>query len=337
MSGSTEVWQNNIQKFHNIAKEAVRLYPDADHMSVDLLNYSENATYLVRNSKTGAKAALRVCRPGYHKKSQIEGELKWLKAIEEQSDIDVSLPIAGQDGAYVQSVQLEGDPRDYHCTMFTFLEGEAPDEDDEQTLVEQFEKLGEVTAQLHNHSQNWKGVTDVDRDPWQYETILGDNPKWGKWQDGVGITPERQALFQKVSDTIKARLERFGKGPEQFGLIHADLRLANLIVEGPKIKVIDFDDCGFGWYLFDIGSALSFIEHKPYVPDLVDSWVKGYRKHRHLSDEEVHEIPTFIMMRRLMLISWIGSRDNETTAALGSAYTEQTDRLAEDYLAQYQI
>ena len=64
----------------------------------------------------------------------------------------------------------------------------------------------------------------------------------------------------------RQRLRRFGAGPDRFGLIHADMRLANLLVSGADLHVIDFDDCGFGWFIFDIGASLSFIEHDPRVP-----------------------------------------------------------------------
>ncbi|WP_096200119.1 phosphotransferase enzyme family protein [Bacillus sp. FJAT-45350] len=327
-----EPMKHLIEHFHLISRLAIFKYPNHDDLEVKLLDYSENATYLVKNKKNNEKMILRVCRPNYHKKGQIKSEIEWMLDIDKNSEVEVSSPIQGRDGEYVQSVISPIDNNEYYCTMYTFLEGEAPDESDEVNLIKQFELLGEVTASLHNHSESWDRVNRIDRDPWNYETILGDNPKWGKWEDGKAITPERKLLFQKVSNTIKKRLELFGTSKDRYGLIHADLRLANLLVHDNQIKVIDFDDCGFGWYLFDIGSALSFIEHKPYVPELVKAWVKGYRKKRTLSLKDEKEIPTFIMMRRLMLISWIGSRDNETTRKLGETYTIQTDNLANQYL-----
>src|SRR5699024_1178065 len=107
------------------------------------------------------------------------------------------------------------------------------------------------------------------------------------------------------------------------------------LAQGNSIKVIDFDDCGFSWFLFDIGASLSFIEHKPYVAELIKAWLKGYRKVGIISKEEENEISTFIMMRRLMLISWIGSRDNQTTRRLGYKYTKDTDQLAQKYLENF--
>ncbi len=100
--------------------------------------------------------------------------------------------------------------------------------------------------------------------------------------------------------------------------------------------MIDFDDCGFGWFLYDLATSVSFIEHMPYLEELIASWVKGYSKIRLLSDEENEMIPTFILMRRLQLISWIGSRDNDTTRLLGENYTLQSDALVKAYVEKYQ-
>ena len=81
------------------------------------------------------------------------------------------------------------------------------------------------------------------------------------------------------------------------------MRLANLLVDGSAVKVIDFDDCGFGWLLYDCATTVSFFEHKPEVPNLLGAWVRGYRKIRELPADEEAEIPTFIMLRRLVLLA----------------------------------
>jgi Ser/Thr protein kinase RdoA (MazF antagonist) len=329
-----ELWKKELDLFDRIADQTIRSYPNLSGATIRLLNYSENATYLLEEEKTSQKYILRVSRPGYHTKAEIESELDWLEAINKETPIEVHQPIPNNKGRYIQVVHLD-DEQDYYSTIFSFLKGDSPEEGTVLDLIRHFETLGEITAHLHEHSNQWIQRKQVTRNYWDYETILGDRPKWGKWQDGLAMTPERVSLFQEVSEVIKERLEKFGKDPDRFGIIHADLRLANFIIEGDQIKVIDFDDCGFGWYLFDFASSISFIEHEPYVPDLKKAWLKGYRKVRALSEEEEREIPTFIMMRRLMLISWIGSRDNETSRQMGSQYTIQTDRLAQTYLENY--
>lgn len=327
---------NLLETFERVAKDAVKRFPNCDDATIELLNYSENSTYLVRRPD-GTKSILRVCRPGYHSKEEIQGEITWLQSIAEKTPIEVAMPILGKDGEYVQAVALDDFDQPFNCVMFAFLEGEMPNVDDEVKLAQVFEKIGEITAILHQHSiDHWDTFqTTIRRHTWDYETILGEAPKWGRWQDGKGITPERAELYGRVSEIIRRRLERYGKGRDRFGLIHADLRHANLLVHNDRVKLIDFDDCGYGWYMYDLATSLTFIEDRPYVPDLIASWLKGYRKVRPLSEEEEQEIQTFIMMRRLQLIAWIGSRDNETTRELGSKYTEDTDPMAIKYLETY--
>ncbi|MFE8700859.1 phosphotransferase enzyme family protein [Cytobacillus sp. FJAT-54145] len=331
-NSSVDPLKDSLKKYYQIASEAVKCFSFLTKSNIELLNYSENATYLVQNlTETSQKYILRVGRPGYHTKQEVECELKWLKSIDQHSKIKVSLPILGNNQEYVQVVKYGNE--NFYCTLFTFLKGSAPEENNELELVKQFEVLGEITAQLHEHVvNNRESLQDMTRLTWDYETILGPEPKWGRWQDGLAITPERLELYEKVAEKIKQRLDYFGKDHNRYGLIHSDMRLANLLVEGDEIKVIDFDDCGFGWFLYDFATSLSFIEHKAYVPSLISSWLKGYRKIRALSVEEEQEIPTFIMMRRLQLIAWIGSRDNETTRELGSGFTDETDALAKKYL-----
>jgi Ser/Thr protein kinase RdoA (MazF antagonist) len=220
--------------------------------------------------------------------------------------------------------------------MFSFLSGAAPDEENETNLIIEFEKLGEISAHLHEHVLKWRQSSQLCRPVWDFDTMLGHTPRWGRWQDGFGMTPERIVLFTRLAGVIQKRLMQFGKDRDRFGLIHADLRLANLLVDKSDVKVIDFDDCGFGWFLYDLGAALSFIEHKAYVPDLIAAWLNGYRSIRLLSQEAENEIPTFVMLRRLLLVAWIGSHaDTETAQALGGGYTDDTVVLTDRYLTNF--
>lgn len=337
MSAIEKTVSSNSTAFYNkIAAKAVQLYYPT-FSSVRLLNHSENITYLAER-KNGNPAILRLNRPGYHTKTELEAELIWMEAIKKDTSIVLPEPIAGSNGKLIQAIPgIHTNGQTVHCMMFTFLEGETPDENNEQDLFDYFERLGEITAQLHHHVEHWEKARSICRPVWDYDTMIGKEAKWGRWQDGIGITPDHAQLFEKTSAVIHRRLKRFGKSSDRFGLIHADLRLTNLLVySNHQLKVIDFDDCGFSWFLYDLAAALSFIEHKAYVSDLIHEWLKGYRKIRTIPKEQEAEIPTFIMLRRLMLIGWIGSHThNETAQNLGATYTNQTVPLAEKYLAHF--
>ena len=48
------------------------------------------------------------------------------------------------------------------------------------------------------------------------------------------------------------------------------------------------------------------------------------------------EIPTFVMLRRLLLVAWIGSHsETELAQSMGLPYTEGTVGLCEAYLRKF--
>ena len=221
-----------------------------------------------------------------------------------------------------------------NVVLFQWEEGAEPGIGED--LLGPFEVLGNVTARMHLHSRKWRRPPGFERLTWDFETSLGSTPHWGRWRDGMGVDGSLRELFGRTADVIGQRLERYGKGSDRFGLIHCDLRLANLLIDGEAVKVIDFDDCGFGWYMYDAATPVSFYEHEPQVPQLLDAWLKGYRKVTALAAEDEAEIATFIMLRRLLLVAWIGSHsETELARSMGLAYTEGTGPLCEEYLARH--
>ena len=100
--------------------------------------------------------------------------------------------------------------------------------------------------------------------------------------------------------------------------------------------MIDFDDCGFGWLMYDCATTVSFFEHRPEVPALVAAWLRGYRRVIDLPRADEEEIPTFVILRRLLLVAWIGSHsETELARSMGVAYTEGTVPLCEEYLSRF--
>jgi Ser/Thr protein kinase RdoA (MazF antagonist) len=86
--------------------------------------------------------------------------------------------------------------------------------------------------------------------------------------------------------------------------------------------------------MYDAATPLSFYEHEPHVPELVESWKTGYRRIRKLSHDDEDLIATFIMLRRLLLVAWIGTRrDTELAKSMGVGYSEGTVSLCERYLS----
>jgi Ser/Thr protein kinase RdoA (MazF antagonist) len=312
-----------------VAERALSEYDLAPESTLSLLNLSENATYAVEDAATGVRSILRVHRQNYHRAHEIESELDWLDALRRDSDITVPTVLPASDGRRVVTVNVDGTPR--HVVHFAMVAGAEPDE---ATLtVQDFHTLGAITAALHEHSHTWKRPAGFARFSWDWPHCLGDAPRWGRWQDAAGVGKQEHELLDRAAQLLRQRLSDYGSGPDRFGLIHADLRLANLLVDGSTITVIDFDDCGFGWFYYDFGTAVSFIEDDQALPEWQESWLSGYRSRRPMAAEDQDMLASFVLLRRLLLLAWMGthshSKESRTKAI---PYAEGSCTLAERYL-----
>jgi Ser/Thr protein kinase RdoA (MazF antagonist) len=317
-----------------VAQSATKQFALPEGLVVSMINLSENATYAVK-APNGQRWALRLHRDGYHSKAAIASELAWLSDLRGSGVVVTPQPVKGLDGQIIQEVAHPSLPKPRYAVLSEWETGSEPGID--QDLVKPFEILGEVTARMHAHARQWKRPPYFERFTWDFETSLGEaKPHWGRWRDGMGVGPAENKLFARTVDVIGHRLAAYGKGQDRFGLIHCDLRLANLLIDSDAVKVIDFDDCGFGWYMYDAATPVSFYEHEPQVPDLIEAWKTGYRKAATLAVEDEAEIPTFVMLRRLLLVAWIGSHsETDLAKSMGLPYTKGTTALCENYLSKF--
>lgn len=316
------------------ARQAMRLYDFSPRATLDVVNLSENVTFRIEDPVTDERAAMRLHRTDYHSVAQIKSELLWLDALKQSRTAEVPPPIATRTGERVARIDtFEGERL---VTVAGWLDGTMPDASGE--LGAEFEMLGAATARLHAHSESWALPPGFCRRPWNVEHLLGSRPTFGPWRDGLGLGKEERAILETTEAAIRADLTSFDAGPGHYGLVHADLRLANLLLdqrEGePVVRVIDFDDCGPSWFMYDFGSAVSFMEDDPRVPALADRWLTGYRTVRELSAASEAQLPTFVMLRRLVLLGWVARNHATATeaAALGSGFTAGACELAERYL-----
>lgn len=303
-------------------------------LAVRLINLSENATYSV-TAPDGQRWALRIHRDGYHSRAAIASELAWLQDLRATRVVVTPAPVPGRDGEIIQIVGHPALSAPRHVVLSDWESGIEPGIDSD--LSRPFEVLGEVTARMHRHARDWQRPGWFTRPTWNFDTALGEvSPHWGRWRDGMGVDADKAALFGRTVAVIGRRLAAYGQDQGRFGLIHCDLRLANLLIDGPAVKVIDFDDCGFSWFMYDAATPVSFYEHEPQVPDLIEAWKVGYRRVLELSAPDEAEIPTFVMLRRLLLVAWIGSHaETDLAGSMGLPYTEGTMGLCDAYLSRF--
>jgi len=213
-----------------------------------------------------------------------------------------------------------------------------------------YRMIGKIAANMHTRATEWKYPDFFERMEWNFDGTFGKN-----WNNFYGVSyRSRQWLSHKdisvidhCVDLIKKRVELYGKTPNRYGMIHSDLRMANLLKKGNKITVLDFDDSGKGWFMYDIASVVTFMEHRTDLPEVIKEIIDGYESVRKISDEDKQEIGTFVMMRRIgMLQSLIyrigsvipGSGESQVlTPEVLAFYAKGTAVLAKKYLKNFAL
>lgn len=297
-----------------------------------LLSLSENATYLVTEPHAHNKYILRLSRPGYRSYKELWSELYWIAQIR-SSLPEVKTP------AFLHNVQDEmitcyrdDEGREQFAVLFEYVSGDHPEGD---TLISAFHQLGEIAGHLHNSSDHLQLDKAFQRPLWNVQTILDPIDVGANWRNHAMVDTLTADVLAKVEEKIEDELQRYGMNAANWGLIHGDMRLTNQLVTPDALYLIDFDDCGFSWFLYELACSLSFIEHQENVPELATAWINAYHAVRPLNEDDLKIVPSLVMLRRLFLIAWFSTHEfhtDETINALRSCYVRDTLPMAKLYL-----
>jgi Ser/Thr protein kinase RdoA (MazF antagonist) len=296
-----------------------------------LINHSENRTFRI-DPPAGAPSLIRLHRQGNQTVSSIVSELAWIEALRADTPLLLPRPIIGRDGAQVQRL-MGGDGAPRLAVAFRYFQGAEPSEDSDLTAL--FAYLGEAAARCHRHVEAWRPPAGFERPRLDEEALLAHPGLWGDWRFAPGVDAPIGALLARAEAALRRDLSAYGVARDRFGLIHADMRLANVIEHAGTRRIIDFDDMGFGWFLYDFGAAVSFMETSPVVPLLKAAWLDAYQRVRPLSAADLAMIDAMVLLRRFALLAWIGSHAETGLAARHAPhFAAGTAELAERYLGR---
>jgi Ser/Thr protein kinase RdoA (MazF antagonist) len=295
-----------LEDLHARAAEAMSAWK-LPNQTPQLLKYRENAVFEVRLAD-GRRAALRLHRPGYHAEQALLSELHWMEDLR-RNGLRTPEPIAAADGRLLIALDQAGQFAD----LIDWMDG-APlgatgrplgrERDELQRL---FHAIGAAMARLHTIADRWRRPPTFSRLSWDAAGLLGDNPVWGRFWDVDGLADADRRFLAELRDVLTARLSDIGETLD-FGLIHADLVRENIFVGDAGVAFIDFDDCGFGWRLFEIATTLLRNRQEPDYPLIEASLIDGYRRERPLTDADLAHLPLFLLLRSLTYIGWAGER-----------------------------
>ncbi|WP_298208298.1 phosphotransferase [Ferrimicrobium sp.] len=287
---------------------------------------SENTTWLVVGP--GGKFAVRRYRDGYQDVASIRAELRFMRLAKEALPVQVPGVILTRFGDELLSLF------DRLYVVFTYVQGQMATQGQ---VIELASQIGELAALVHLCADDSDRTLQA-RWSWDASVLTGPAPRWGPWQPAFSRDPRGYEVVAAAHGEIGARLDSAPRGGSVFGLLHADLRAANLFVQDDRLTgIIDFDDCGYGWYAYEAVASLSFYEASPEALGLLRGWLVGYGRIRALGSQALALVPRLLMYRRLLLTGWLLEHPHVRVPEIDrSRFGADTVRLATRYLVDPQ-
>jgi len=272
--------RTQVARLRRTAARALADYA-LDNPRLSFITHGENTTFRV--DADGGQFLLRVHRPNRHgpgvdSRVAVGSELAWLTALQAESGLNVPTPIRTRGGAWTTVTD------DRVVSVLGWQNGGVQSANPQPA---HFRRLGGALAQLHDHASAWTPPSEFVRMRWDWETFFGNTMEYG----GVSaagcwdlLPATVRAQFDEVARRMRNVMAGLGTEETAFGLIHADLHLENALFDGDAVRLIDFDDCGFGYWVYDIAVPLWEYRGRDDYAEILTALLDGYREHRKLPD-----------------------------------------------------
>ena len=264
----------------------------------ELLNRGMNDVYLIRDGSNRFYAC-RVWRSGFRSENNIIFETELL-AFLNSKNINIPFPLESQNKSLYMEINAPEGKR--YFSIFSWVDGyvfgSKPD-------IDKSYKLGAELAKIHEVMINFAPTVSREIDmKVRLETEISyllkmnthriDDLKW--YQSAVGI--------------MKNKLDELNSKKIPYGVVHGDFHLYNAFFKDKKITIMDFDNCGKYYLIFDI---CSFIWANDYVgidQKISESFLKGYNSVRNHNDSELGLLNFFYALKELSFLCGFAANVN---------------------------
>jgi Ser/Thr protein kinase RdoA (MazF antagonist) len=234
---------------NQLAREALQAW-SIEPRQIVLVHSAPNIVYRV-SSVTGDCRVLRLTPDARRSPEQIEAELHFVHDLAARG-LETAAPVAAVNGRLLVRGLAGGA---YHAALFEFVEGRPLRWSTNEQNLGLFNQIGQTLAKLHAVASS-------------YQPLPGA-PRRFSWDDDASFLtlherlPDFEADVKREAEAIFQFLRGLPRTGENYGLVHGDFTLANLLLQGERLVVIDFDDCCYHWYAFDIAVGLNAAARLP--------------------------------------------------------------------------
>jgi Ser/Thr protein kinase RdoA (MazF antagonist) len=295
-------YNSQIVRWDALASRALTHFGLGD-ATYRLVNYTNNAVYRAVSGQESY--ALRLHRPGLKSKVWIESELMWLSALSAGGELAVPEPVAP-----LYTGQLEGVEQPVYGVLFRWLEG-SPVQIAGLTSSA-MNMIGQFIARLHEQSRSFTPPAGFERPALDFEGLFGSRSPYQPSAEGEAlISSSQREVINEATKHIRGVMAALDQHRlDSFGLIHADLIAKNLLWQQDdtgqtRTAALDFDDCAFGYYLYDLTPLLWNLKAEPDYIERRNTLWDGYHSNSDSITGTLDQLEALVAARHIASIRWV--------------------------------
>lgn len=294
------------------------------------LGYTNNAVFKI-DAESGVYV-LRLHPPSRIDVPTLTSELEWLRVIRRNTNLIAPYPQSTVvDDETVPFVTAYSDKLPssglVYCTLFDYVEGESKATAD--LTDDDMWRVGEYLGKLHTAGQYTPSPGFVR--PWlNWEGLFGENSPYNPRENTHVITAHQLAVFDQVADRVQQTMQDAGQGAEAFGLVHADMLAKNILFHEGEPRALDFEYCGWGYYLYDLTPLLWQLKSERAAYQMLeDAMWTGYTSIKPQPDRYRDLLEVFIAGRQLASCRWLAVNLNHAAVreVAPQLLAQRTDEL----------
>lgn len=241
----------------------------------------------------------------YHTTAALRSELQWLAALRHDADMPVPEPVPTLNGELSTELEIPGTLERRRCSLLRWLKGRFLKKGFHPSHARAW---GRLMARLHEHAVSWQRPDDFTRRQNDWDGLFGDGarfefPASQLWE---AIPKRFREPFENVTREVRYVMNDLGKGPDVYGLVHADLDVkTNVLFRAGEARAIDFDDSGFAYWLHDLAFALSPWQGSRDRRWVQDALLEGYNEIRSFPEAQVKHLDLFVAAYNATLMLWM--------------------------------
>jgi Ser/Thr protein kinase RdoA (MazF antagonist) len=249
----------------------------------------------------GVFYALRIRKviASYHE--QVMSELTFLRDLHQQSAAEIPLPIATKSNQLFCRITVRGES--YVCILFSWVPGIHVGAQD--ISCAQMGAMAQAVSRLHNFSSGYNPPPDFVRSVYDEQWYFGPQ-SWNTSKEFISrLNPVHTAFLQTINETVSAYLRRYPRNSATFGLIHYDLHVGNFLFHDTIANMLDFDECGYGYYLFDLAHLLFDFIGDPRYDAFKNTATEQYAEARSMDRIPDVDLDMFLALQGVAYVNWL--------------------------------